>query len=438
MTETQEKTYETAPDSHTDSNDVSFVQTVIGCWPLLFGIGIVMVGHGLQWPLLGLRATMEGFEPVVTGLIMSGYAGGFIAGSKVTPTLLQRVGHVRVFAALASIVSVSALLHIIYISPGAWILMRLATGFCFAGLYIVAESWLNDRINNQTRGQLLAVYMVIQLGGMGSGPLLLNTSNPGSFELFILVSILFSFALVPILLTVGPTPAFDAPERIKLHELGKKAPLGVIGCFATGVSNGAIVGIGAVYAEKVGLSVAEISLFMGIALWGGVAFQWPIGILSDKFDRRLVLTAVTFIAAVIALIPLIFRTLPTPGLLILFGIFGGLTFPMYSLSLAYTNDHLLPEQMVAASSGLVMVTGLGAFFAPMISGAALSFLGTSGFPGYLVIVHLVFGLYAIYRMRKVPGIPIEEQGPPVYLPRTSSVAAAVAFEEEPEKTSKND
>ena len=389
-----------------------------------------MTGNGLQGPLLGLRATHEGYAPVVTGLIMSGYFGGLIAGSKITPILVQRVGHVRVFAALASIVSISALLHIVYISPIAWIWMRVSTGFCFAGLYIVAESWLNDRISNETRGKMLAIYMVVNLGGMGSGPLLLNIADPGSFELFVLVSILFSFSLVPILLTVGSVPPFEAPVQIKLNALYKETPLGVAGCFVTGISNGAFIGIGAVYAEKMGLTVTEISLFMTIALWGGVLFQWPIGILSDKFDRRLILTAVTFAAAGIAVSGLFFNVFGLYILMIVVGIFGGLTLPMYSLSLAFTNDRLIPEQMVAASGSLVMITGLGAVFGPMISGAAMSFIGTHGFFGYLAMIHLIFGLYAIYRIKSVPGIPAEEQGPSVYLPRTSSVAAATAFEDE--------
>jgi len=405
-----------------------FVDAILGCWALFLGMGIVMLGNGLQGPLLNLRAIMEGFSPAVTGIVMSCYFSGFLVGSKITPILVSRVGHVRVFAALASIISVSALLHAIFISPVAWIVMRFLTGVCFAGLYIVAESWLNENINNETRGKMLSVYMVITLGGMGCGPLLLNTAAPGSFELFILVSVLFSVALVPILLTIGPMPAFETPQKVKLTELNREIPLGIAGCFITGVSNGTIVGIGAVYAENIGLSLVQVSLFMSAALWGGVMFQWPIGAISDKLDRRFVLMSVTFIAALIATFALVIRPEHILSHLIIIGLMGGMSFPMYSLNIAMINDRLQPDQMVAASSSLVLVAGTGAFFGPMLAGGAIAYLGAPGFLFFLAIIHASLGTFALYRMRSVPTIPLDEQGPSVYLARTSSVAMAAAFE----------
>jgi MFS family permease len=410
--------------------DHPLMRAIKGCWALLFGMGIVMLGYGLQGPLLGLRATSEGFMPLTTGIIMSGYFMGFVAGSQLTPILIARVGHVRVFAALASIVSVSALLHVIHIHPISWLLMRIVTGVGFSGLYIVAESWLNEQISNDTRGQLLSIYMVVTLGGMGSGSLLLNMADPGGFKLFALVSILFSVALVPILLTAEPMPPFETPQAVRLGNLYKQAPLGVIGCFVTGVSNGAVVGIGAVYAAQAGLSLTEISIFMGIALWGGVLCQWPIGLLSDRFDRRLVLTMVTWLAALISLLSLLMISKGLLSKLLLIGVFGGMSFPMYSLNMALINDYLDPQQMVAASSGIVLMGGTGAVFGPVLAGGAMSIFGAYGFPAFLFLIHGGFGLYAVYRMRTVVGIPVEEQGPPVYLARTSAVAAAAAFESE--------
>lgn len=394
-----------------------------------------MIAYGLQGPLLGLRAIMEGFSPTVTGVIMSCYFGGFIVGSKITPVMVSQVGHVRVFAALVSIVSASALLHVIYVSPVAWILIRFATGVCFAGLYIVAESWLNENINNETRGKLLSVYMVITLGGMGGGPLLLNVGAPSGFELFILVSILFSIALVPILLTVGPMPAFETPRKVKLADLNKAVPLGMAGCFITGVSNGTIVGIGAVYAVSIGLSLTQVSLFMSTAIWGGVLFQWPIGVISDKLDRRFVLTAVTFTASIIALFALVIRTDSIIGHLSIIGLLGGMSFPMYSLNLSMINDRLPPDQMVAASSSLVLVSGIGAFGGPMVAGCAITYFGASGFLLFLAIIHAALGFYALYRIRSVPTVPINEQGPSVYIARTSFIATTAAFEGDGSKPS---
>ena len=420
------------PKPFTALSESPLAGAILSCWPLLFGMGLAMMGNGLQGSLLGLRASSEGFGTMTTGLVMSGYYAGFIAGSQVTPILVSRVGHVRVFAALASLVSVSALLHIIYISPLAWIMMRLTTGFGFAGIYIVAESWLNDGITNEARGQLLSVYMVVTLGGMGSGPLLLNTADPNGFVLFILVSVLFSLALIPILLSVGRMPAFEAPLKVRLRELYEEAPLGLIGCFVTGLSNGAIIGLGAVYAQAIGFSVAEVALFMSVALWGGVLFQWPLGRLSDSYDRRLVLTATTFMAALAALLGLLAGPVSKAVLMMCFGLLGGMAFSMYSLSLAYTNDRLVPEQMVAASSGLVLTGGIGAMLGPLVAGATMSVLGAYGFFVALVLIHLSLGLFALYRMRRVPAVPADEQGPPVYVGRISSVAAAAVFEPEEE------
>jgi MFS family permease len=410
------------------------IKAISDCWVLLLGMGVVMLGFGLQVPLLGLRATMEGFSPVTTGLIMSCYFVGFITGSIITPIIVSKVGHVRVFAALASIVSAVALLHVVYLSPMAWMFMRFLTGTCFAGIYIVAESWLNDIINNGTRGRLLSIYMVVTLGGMGSGPLLLNTADPNSFELFIVVSVFFSMALVPILLTVGRIPAFKIPRKVKIADLNKEVPIGIAACFITGVSNGTIFGIGAVYAENIGLSLSEISLFMTSAIWGGLLFQWPIGLISDKLDRRFVLTAVTFLASIITVSTLIIRPGIIFGHLIMVFLLGGMSFPMYSLTLALINDRLQPDQMVAASSTLILVYGSGAFFGPVVAGAAITLWGGWGFLFYLSIIHALLFFFALFRMRSTPTVPMEEQGPSVYIARTSAIAAAAAFEDENQPT----
>ena len=410
------------------------VDALTDCWALLLGMGVVMLGYGLQGPLLGLRALIEGFSPSLTGIVMSAYYIGFVIGAKFTPVLVMRVGHVRVFAALASIVSASALLHVVYLLPLAWILMRFVTGVCFAGLYIVAESWLNETISNATRGKLLSAYMVITLGSMGSGPMLLSLGDPAEPKLFIFVSILFSVALVPILMTVSPMPAFEAPRTMKLREIYKDVPLGIAGCFITGVSNGAIMGMGAVYAEILGLTLTQVSLFMSSAILGGVLFQWPVGIISDKFDRRMVLTAVTFIASIVAALTLAIKPMNIQLYLAVIGVLGGMSFPMYSLVLAMVNDRLETDQMVAASSSLVLLVGVGAFLGAGIAGEAINRMGPPGFMILLVVTHASLGVYALYRMRSVPTVPLEEQGPSVYIPRTSPVAAAAAFETAPEAT----
>jgi MFS family permease len=412
--------------------------TLKNCWALLLGIGIIMLGHSLQGTLLGVRATSEGFSPIVTGMVMSGYYMGIIVGSRITPNMISHVGHVRVFAALASVVSASALLHSIYVTPAGWLVMRVITGIGLSGLYIVVESWLNEQAGNQERGQILSIYMVIAVGCMASGPLLINIANPDSFELFILVSVLFSLALIPILLTVSPIPTFEISRSIRILELYRQAPLGVIGIFASGFSSGSLMGVGAVYAKSAGFSTADISLFMSAALWGGAICQWPVGMLSDRFDRRFIMTAVTFLAGAVSLICV--TVLPGSGLktFLLIGLFGGLTFPMYSLNLAFINDHLQPEQMVAASSTMILVSGLGAVSGPVVSGGAMSAMGPMGMFVVLAMVHTLLGLFALYRMRSKSPIPIDKQGPAVHVPRTSPIAAAAFFETNTERDQKTD
>jgi len=397
-------------------------------WALFFAMALVMLGNGLQGSLLGLRATIEGFPTAVTGIVMSGYFAGFATGSYLTPKLVARVGHIRVFAALASLASIVALLHVILVTPATWTTMRLATGFCYAGIYVVAESWLNDRVTNDLRGQLLSVYLIVGLAGMATGPLLLNLADPGSFELFLLVSVLVSLALIPILLTANPAPAFETATAISVRQLYRLSPLGVTGATVTGLSNGTVVGMGAVYAERLGLSLAEISFFMSALMVGGVALQWPIGRLSDRFDRRIILTAVTLLAALVALAATAVAGHSFWVLLLLIGLFGGLSFPLYSLSLAHTNDRLEPSQMVGASSGLVLLTGAGATLGPVSAAAAMTAIGNAGFFWFLAAVHAALGVFALFRMTRRGAGSLEHRAPYVTLASASPVATAMAQE----------
>lgn len=368
-----------------------------------------MVGDGLQSTLLGVRASLEGFPTAVTGLVMSTFYLGFLGGALYVPRFVERVGHIRVFGALASMASAAVLIHGVIVTPLAWSLLRLLSGFCLAGLYIVVESWLNDRASNRTRGQLLSIYMVVSYLGVAGGQLLLNAADPKGLALFILTSVLISVALVPLLLSAGPAPKFSAQTALNLRKLYGISPLGVVGALATGMAGGVLFGFGPVYAESSGLSVAQISFFMTAILLGCTLLQWPIGHLSDILDRRLVITVVSFLSAAVAVAAVSISSMSMLTLLLLMAVFGGLSIPLYSLCIAHANDYLEPDQMVAASSGLVLASGVGAILGPITASLSMLLLGQHGFFWWLALIHAALAVFAVYRMAKRRAKPVREQ-----------------------------
>jgi MFS family permease len=308
--------------------------------------------------------------------------------------------------------------------------MRMVTGFAFAGLFIVAESWLNDRATNDTRGSLLAVYMVVLMGGTAGGQLLLNLDDPTRFQLFALVSVLISLSLVPLLLSATPAPAIRTPDKVGLLQLYRASPLGVVGCFGTGVAHGAALGMGAVYAGAAGFSVAEISAFMGAVYLGGMLAQGPIGILSDRFDRRLVLTITTLAAAGAALAAAWGAGVSNAATIGLVAVFGGLTLPLYALCISHTNDYLNPAQMPAASGKLYLVTGVGSTLGPLSVAVLMDWRGPVAYFGFLAAVHLAIGGFALWRMTRRAAKPLAEQGHYATLSATGTqVAAAMVAED---------
>jgi MFS family permease len=377
-------------------------------WAILLGIGFLMLANGLQGTLLGVRAGVEGFSTFTTGIMMSGYFIGIFIGSFLAPYLVKRVGHIRVFSALASLASISILLHGVYIDPIGWTLMRIVTGICFAGIYVVTESWLNDRASNETRGKVLSVYMVLTTAGMGSGQFLLNLAEPSAIDLFILTSVIISFGLIPMLLTAKPAPTFGSSQTMSLIDLYKASPLAVIGNGLTGMAHGTIFGMGAIYASTVLGDVKSISIFMACFLIGGLITQWPIGYISDRVSRRLVMSVISAVAIAACIAAVM---LPKGSELFFASILllGGAAMPMYSICIAYANDRLEPHQIVGASGSLVMVSGIGLSTGPIIIAFFMDFYDMSFFFWGIATIFGMILLFTLIRIQSRAGIDVKDQ-----------------------------
>ena len=397
-------------------------QVISNSWALFLGLGLIMLGNGLQGSLLGLRASLEGFGVTATGLIMSGYFIGLLIGATIVPKFVARVGHIRSFGAMASLASTSILVHVAIIDPWVWWTMRFVTGFAYAGLYIVAESWLNDASENETRGQLLSFYMLISLGGMAGGQFMLNIANPSSYELFVLISVLVSIAVIPILLSVSKAPDFVTSESVGLFQLYRVSPLGVVGILVNGVMMGALFGLGAVYAASIGLSVREISFFMGSLVLGGAVLQYPIGKLSDVLGRRQVIIATCAAGVVISTFAA--GTDYGGGMFYLvIALIGGVSTPLYALCIAHTNDHLSPSQMVAASGTLVLAASIGSSLGAPITAFAMDIFGAQAFFHAIGISMALICLFALWRSTQREAIASDDTSDFVIMAPTPMSAA---------------
>ena len=381
-------------------------------WALFLGIGTMMIAHGLQLQVMGIRSVVENFNVVTTGIFMSGYYVGYFLGSHTTPKLVQKVGHIRVFAAFASLASLSALVAAVYVNPFMWTLSRFITGISLVSCYVVTESWLNDRATNKNRGQLLSTYMIILYFGLAIGMLLLNLSDPKNYEPFILVSVLLSLALVPILLTKRAAPKFKKIGTISILELYKISPLGTVSSFCTGIIHAAFFSLISVYATLAKFTIFETSILVFIATISGVFSQYPIGYFSDFFDRRKVIVVTTMGSAAFALLAMIIagsslaKMYLAIGLsfskiffFISVGLYASLCLPLFSLNLAHTNDFVPKEKFVAAGGGLQLIFGIGAISGPILCSMFMQIFDLNGFFIFLVILHAVIAIFGIYRMK---------------------------------------
>ncbi len=398
------------------------ISTAAATWALFVGIGLLMLGNGLQGSLVGIRSQTEGFSTITTGVVMAAYFAGFLLGGRTVMGFIASVGHIRVFAALASLTSTAVLVYSLVVIPGAWVAMRFVTGFCMAGLYVVAESWINDLATNRTRGRLLAIYMVASMGGIASGQFLLNLADPSSFELFVIASLLVSLALIPISLSATSSPPTRIPTPMPLRELFRIVPTGLVVSFLVGMAHGALIGMGAVYATRAGLRPSQVALFMGAPMVGGVVLQVPIGWLSDQVPRRGVMFGVAVVAAGCGA-GLMFAEPGSITSYVLMFLLGGASFPLYSLAIAHTNDWIDAEQIMGAATVLVTTNGVGAILGPALAAGLLLALGTDAYALSLVATHGTIALYLAIRLLTRDGIPLSDQSPFRPFPARASAAA---------------
>jgi MFS family permease len=383
------------------------IQVLSGVWALLLGIVLIMLGNGMHFTLIGLRGGIEGFSAAELAVVTSGYFVGFLSGARMTPRLIRRVGHVRVFAALGSFMSAGLIAFTLLAEPWAWTLLRVLVGFCMSGIYVAAESWLNDASTNRTRGKVLSAYMIAQTLGIIGAQGLLTLGDAATASLFIVASILVSVSFAPILLSVSPVPAVEVARPMSLRKLFASSPLGTVGIFLLGGVYATQSGMGAVFGTQIGWSASQTALFVAMLFAGALVLQYPIGWLSDRLDRRRLIFGAAAVGAGFSALGWISGGELWPLMAAAF-FAGGVTTPLYALFLAYTNDFLSAEDMPAASGGLVFTFGVGAIAGPLITGWAMERFGPFGFWLVLGGTFAAMALYALYRMTQRAHPPVEE------------------------------
>lgn len=399
------------------------LKTLITLSALFISFGLLCLAHGLQNTLLGVRATLEQFPDWLIGLMMSSYFIGLLISTFITPHIINRVGQIRTFAACASIFSATSLLHVLVIDPYAWILFRILHGLSMASLFIVIESWLNILSTANTRGRILSVYMLVNFLSLACGQLFMVSIDPMQFTLFAVTSVLASFSLVPLLLSRTQQPTLAIAEPLSLKKMYKASPLATFGAFNTGLTAGAFWGMGAVYFVKIGMTPSDIAWFIALSFIGGLILQWPIGYISDLFNRRIAIALTSSISIVTSLLILWFSGYDaserTAYLLPLAVIFGGFYYPIYSLAIALANDYMQPEQFTNASARLLFMHGAGAIIGPV---AATLFMVIFGHQGLFILLACLFASLSIFSLtrvvigRKIPHATTENFVP---LPRTA-------------------
>lgn len=408
------------------------IQAITAVASLLIGTAILLTGQGLQGVLMPVRATLEDFSMVAVGLIGTTYFLGFTFGCLRGPTLIRRAGHVRVFAAMTALASASPLLLGLWINLWSWAVLRLVTGFCFAVLYIVIESWLNERSNNTNRGRIFSAYTLINMTVLAVGQQMMLLDDPLKLNLFAVTSVLVSLAAVPVLMSRSESPRQIEDAKLDLAKVFRISPVGLLGSLASGLANGAFWALAPVFVVATSGDVSAAAWFMTAVVLGGATGQYPLGWLSDRVDRRRVLVVIAILAALAGLaIWAVTVHMPTIVLVASGFIWGSMAYPVYSIAAAHANDRTDPDSYVITSSGLLLAYGIGAICGPMIASATMTGVGAGGLYLYTAVIHAGLALFVGYRGRQRKQVDPENQGE-FSEALTSVMTASVVYEEEAE------
>jgi MFS family permease len=401
---------------------------------IIIGIAIVQLANGFLGTLVSMSSAAAGFSPAVMGIVLAAYFGGYTIGAATMASLLQRVGHIRLFAALAGLVAASIALQPMLIGPLAWIVIRIVTGLGCAGLFIAAESWLNATAEPQSRGSIFAIYMVATNACFGAGQFLLNMPAPGGFELFSLAAALFCLALVPVSLTRSAQPKLVQSPRLRLKELRRLAPVAFAGCVTTGLVSSTFYSLLPAYAQTQGVPDSSVSTFIATAVFGGLAFQVPVGRLSDRFDRRLV-AALLAGGLLVAALFIAMLSLSNGLIFLVTFLLGGFMSTIYPVCVAHAHDRVEPDKVLAVSGQLILIHGIASFFGPIIG---TTILGQAGIGGVYVFMAVVAGLFVAAAIWRAFWVEAPEQKERPFVILTERMGQPLAHVADEEKVTGNE
>jgi MFS family permease len=377
---------------------------------LLMGSAFLLFAGGVNSLILPVRGDAEGFSAASLGLLGTGWAFGYVAGCLRTPTLVARVGHIRAFGAMCAIASIAVLLSLVLITPWVWIPARALSGFCFAGAAMIVESWLNERVDSASRGRVFGIYTMVNLAATTAGQMVLTLGDANGYFFFVLAAMVYCLALLPTAISATTTPSPLTSVSLNLRALWENSPIAVVAVLMVGISNAAFGTLAAVYAARIGLSLGDIALFASIPILAGAAAQIPIGIASDKMDRRRILVGIALGALVADALFLFGGFRDLWAVMALAGLFGATVFAMYPVIVAHANDHAAPGTFIQVSGGLLLVYGIGSILGPTAAGFAMSEFGESSLFMVTATAHIILILFALVRLRLAPAVAMEDKG----------------------------